>query len=161
MLRRPHGVTGEALVEIYTDFPERLRPRKVVYAGEKHQPLTIRSSRPHNAGLLLAFEGLTTPEQVGLYRNQILFVTAASRTALPEGEYYHDELIGVQVEDERGKPLGILTEIMQTGANDVYVVTDAGGGELLLPAIREVILEVDLPRKTMRVHLLPGLIEAG
>jgi 16S rRNA processing protein RimM len=157
LIRRPHGVSGEALVEIYTDFPERLSPRKVVYVGEKHVPLTIRISRPHNAGLLLAFDGITTPEQVGIYRNQILYVDRAGRPALPDGEYYYDELLGFSVEDEGNKSLGILTEIMQTGANDVYVVTDQEGGELLLPAIADVILNVDLARQKIKVHLLPGL----
>jgi len=160
LIRRPHGVTGETLVEIYTDFPERLRPRKVVYLGEKHIPLTIRASRPHNAGLLLAFEGITTPEQVGLYRNQVLYVPRAERPALPEGEYYHDELIGFSVEDEGRRELGVLTEIMQTGANDVYVVTDREGSELLLPAIADVVLEVDQAHQKIKVHLLPGLIDA-
>jgi 16S rRNA processing protein RimM len=158
LVRRPHGVSGEALVEIYTDFPERLRPRKVVYVGEKHIPLTIRLSRPHNAGLLLAFDGITTPEQVGIYRNQVLYVTRADRPTLPDGEYYHDELLGFSVEDEGKKSLGILTEIMQTGANDVFVVTDQEGRELLLPAIADVLLDIDLARQKIKVHLLPGLV---
>jgi len=158
MIRRPHGVTGEALVEIYTDFPERLQPRKVVYAGEEHVPLTIRLRRQHNAGLLLAFEGIATPEEVGIFRNQILYVTPAGRAVLPEGEYYYDELLGFSVEDESKKSLGLLTEILQTGANDVYVVTDPEGRELLLPAIAEVILDVDMAHKKIMVHLLPGLL---
>ncbi len=145
-------------MEIYTDFPERLQPKTVVYAGEERTPLTIRSCRAHNAGLLLAFQGMTTPEEVGIYRNQVLYVSTAGRPALPEGEYYHDELLGLSVEDEHQTPLGLLTEIMQTGANDVYVVTDADGQELLLPAIPEVVLDIDLKRKTIKVHLLPGLL---
>jgi 16S rRNA processing protein RimM len=152
-------VDGEALVEIYTDFPDRLRAKRVVYAGEAYAPLTIRSSRYHNDGLLLAFEGIETPEQIGLYRNQILYVSTADRQALPEGEYYFDQLIGLDVEDEGRRSLGRLTEILQTGANDVYVVTGPSGQELLLPAIAEVILAVDLPNRVIRVHLLPGLAD--
>ncbi len=158
-VRRPHGLQGDVLVEIYTDFPERLRLSKVVYAGERHLPLTISRRRTHNDGLLLAFEGFITPEEVGRFRNQILYVAQADAPELPEGEYYQHELIGLRVEDESGKSLGELTEIMQTGANDVYVVTGESGGELLLPAIAEVVLEVNLAAKTMRVHLLPGLVE--
>jgi 16S rRNA processing protein RimM len=159
LIRRPHGVGGEALVEIYTDFPERLQAKRVVYAGERHAPLTIRSSRFHNDGLLLAFEGITTPEQIGLYRNQILYVTTTGRQALPEGEFYYDQLLGVNVEDEVGRSLGQLTEILQTGANDVYVVANPTGHEMLLPAIAEVILAVDLEHRLIRVHLLPGLVD--
>lgn len=158
-IRRPHGVTGEALVEVFTDFPERLRPRKVIYIGEEHVPLTIRSSRPHGQRLLLAFEGIWTPEEVGCYRNQVFYVSSAHRAALPAGEYYHDELLGMQVVDEGGLPLGELTEIVQTGANDVYVVLGSNGRELLLPATAEVVLDVDLPQRILRVHLLPGLMD--
>jgi 16S rRNA processing protein RimM len=156
-VRRPHGVRGDALVEIYTDFPERLRPEMVIYAGEKHLPLTICRRRTHNDGLLLAFENFTTPEQVGRFRNQILYTAKADAPELPDGEYYQYEFLGLDVEDEAGKFLGKLTEIMQTGANDVYVVTNEAGRELLLPAIAEVVLDVDLATKTMKVHLLPGL----
>ncbi|NCP15757.1 16S rRNA processing protein RimM [bacterium] len=174
-IRRPHGVAGEALVEIYTDFPERLAPETRVFVGPAHQPLTIRKRRPHKDGLLLTFEDITTPEQVGLLRNQLLYIPAAERHPLPEGEYYHHQILGLSVVDENGQELGKLAEILETGANDVYVVTrddpqypkngytrtGAGGTELLLPAISDVILDVDLPRKTMRVHLLPGLVEEG
>ena len=147
-------------MEVYTDFPERLQAKRVVYAGEKHAPLTIRSSRFHNEGLLLAFQGITTPEQIGLYRNQILYVTTADRPDLPEGEFYHDELLGLEVVSEDGRSLGALSEILETGANDVFVVTDPAGRELLLPVIAEVILSIDLPGRVIRVHLLPGLAEA-
>jgi 16S rRNA processing protein RimM len=157
-VRRPHGVRGEMVVEVYTDFPERLRPKKAIYLGEKHTRMVITSQRMHNEGLLLGFEGITTPEQAGLYRNYTLYVTASDAEELPEGEYYFHELFDLNVVDEAGKPLGILTEIVETGANDVYVVTDADGKEILLPAIPEVVLDVDLDAKTMIVHLLPGLI---
>jgi 16S rRNA processing protein RimM len=158
-LRRPHGVRGEALVDVLTDFPERLQPDTVVYAGEQHLRLTIRSRRHHNEGLLLAFVGLDTPEAVGQLRNQILYVSGADRPPLPEGEYYHHQLIGLAVQDERGLVLGVLTEILETGANDVYVVTAVGGNEILLPVIPGVVLDVDLPAKTMRVHLPAGLMD--
>jgi len=158
-VRRPHGVHGEVVAEIHTDFPERISPKKAVYLGEKHVKLVLDSQRPHNEGLLLGFEGVTTPEQAGRYRNQIISIAAADASELSEGEYYFHELLNLEVADEAGNPLGTLTEILETGANDVYVVTDSAGGELLLPAIPEVILTVDLDAKTMKVHLLPGLVE--
>lgn len=156
-VRRPHGVRGEMVVELHTDFPERLRPPKVVYLGEKHTRMVVTSHRLHNEGVLLGFEGITTPEQAGRYRNQYLYVTASDAEELPEGEYYFHELLNLKVIDDTGKILGVLTEIVETGANDVYVVTDALGAEILLPAIPEVIQEVDLDAKLMKIHLLPGL----
>lgn len=157
-VRRPHGVHGEVVAEIYTDFPERLSPKKAIYLGEKHVKLVIASQRPHNEGLLLGFEGVATPEQAGRYRNQILSIAALEVAELPEGEFYFHELLDLEVMNEAGDPLGTLTEILETGANDVYVVTDSSGRELLLPAIPEVVLNVDLDAKTMKVHLLLGLI---
>jgi 16S rRNA processing protein RimM len=156
-VRRPHGVHGEVVVEIYTDFIEHLQPKEVVYLGEKHEKLIITSQRPHNEGLLIGFKGVITPEQAGRYRNQIISVAMSDIADLPEGEYYFHELLDMEVQDEEGNYLGILTEIMETGANDVYVVTDNSGRELLLPAIQEVILDVDLEAKRMKVKVLPGL----
>jgi 16S rRNA processing protein RimM len=158
MVRRPHGVHGDVVTEIYTDFPERLTPKKTIYIGEKHVKLTISSQRHHNEGLLLGFEGVTSPEQAGLYRNQIISIAMADASELSEGEYYFHELLNLEIVDEAGNHLGKLTDILETGANDVYVITDTSGHELLLPAIPEVILNVDLGARIMSVHLLPGLI---
>jgi 16S rRNA processing protein RimM len=160
-VRRSHGVHGEVVVEIYTDFPERFTPKATIYFGEKHIPLVIASQRPHNEGLLLGFEGVTNPEQAGRYRNQILSVAASEISDLPEGEFYFHDLLDLEVVDEAGKLLGVITEILETGANDVYVVTDESGCELLIPAIPEVVLEVNLDSKKMKVHLIPGLTGTG
>jgi 16S rRNA processing protein RimM len=160
-VRRPHGVAGDVLVEVYTDFPERLQPEATVYAGENHLPLTISRRRSHNDGVLLGFEGFSTPEQVGRFRNHILYIKSEDAEELPEGEYYFHQLLGLSVFDETGEPIGKVTEIMETGANDVYVVTNEAGLEFLLPAIGEVILDVNLASKSMKVHLLPGLLDNG
>lgn len=158
-LRRPHGVKGEAIMDVLTDFPERLQVGVLLYAGESHLPLRIRSIRPHDKVFLVAFEGLFTPETVGEHRNQILYVPAADRPALPQGEYYHHELLGLRVIDETGQFLGVITSILETGgANDVYLVASQENRELLLPDIKEVVLSIDLKSGEMRVHLLPGLL---
>lgn len=160
VLRRPHGVHGDLLMEVHTDFPERLRPGTRVFVGDEHARLTIARARGHNQGLLLGFRGVDTPEAAGRYRNTVVSVVAGDRPALPEGRYYHHQLIGLRVEADTGETLGLLTEIMVTGANDVYVVTDEAGRELLLPAIEPVILGVDLDAGAVRVHLIPGLLES-
>lgn len=156
-VRRPHGVRGDVVVEIYTDSPEKLIPEKAVFLGEQHDKLIIARRRSHNEGLLLGFEGVSTPEQAGRYRNQIVSIASSETQELPEGQYYFHELIDLNVVDEDGNNLGKLTEVLETGANDVYVVIDSSGRELLVPAIPDVLLNVDLASKTMKVHLLPGL----
>jgi len=155
-LRRPHGVSGEMLMNLHTDFPERLKPGRRLYLGEAHQPVTLASVRPHANGLIVRLKGMDTPEAAGKYRNTWLFVKTGEVPALPEGQYYQYQLIGLNVVDEDGKPLGTLTEILETGANDVYVVTNEAG-ELLLPAIPSVILELKPEEGYLRVHLLDGL----
>jgi 16S rRNA processing protein RimM len=156
-IRRPHGVKGDVVVEIYTDYPERIIPNKAVYIGAKHAKLIINRRRQHNEGLLLGFEGVTSPEEAGRYRNQHLSILAFESPKLPKGRYYFHELIDLKVVDESGKNLGTIKEIIETGANDVYVIKNQNERELLLPAIPEVILSVDLVVKTIKVHLIPGL----
>ena len=157
-LRHPHGVRGEILLEVITDFPERLQPGVTLLVGEQHQPLHLLSRRAHNKGLLVSFDGYTTPETVGALRNAMVYVTTASRPPLPEGEYYHHQLLGLRVLDDDGSELGRISEILTTGANDIYVVRGESGSDLLLPAIEEVIREVDLINGLLHVHVLPGLI---
>lgn len=158
-LRRPHGVHGEMVMEVITDFPERLKANTKVFVGESHQLLIITSARFHGEGLLIKFKGVDTPEKAGRYRNQLIYVPAADRPKLPKGQYYHHELIGFAVVDQNNEEIGRLTEIMQTKANDVYVVTRPDGREILLPNIPSVILDIEAERRQIRVHLLDGLIE--
>lgn len=157
-LRRPHGVRGDMLMDVVTDFPERLRSGVSVYVGEDHQPIRIRSVRQAGQAVLIAFEPYRDPESVGVLRNQFIYVRADDRPPLPEGEYYHHQLVGLRVITDGGAVLGQLTSIIETGANDVYVVTLESGQEVLLPAISSVILDIDLEKGEMQVHLLPGLL---
>jgi 16S rRNA processing protein RimM len=156
-LRRPHGVQGEIIMDLHTDFPERIKSGRKVLIGEKRQPHTFDTVRPHADGLLVSFRGVDTPEDAGKFRNQWVYVKAAEVPPLPEGQHYQYELIGLDVVDENGVPLGKLIEILETGANDVYVVKDEAGKEILLPAIPSVILNRDMERRLLTVHLLEGL----
>ena len=156
-LRRPHGVGGEIILDLHTDFPERLKSGRKLFLGEEYKPMTLVSARPHAKGMLIKFKGVETPEDVGQFRNQWVYVKASDVPPLPEGQLYQHELFGFSVVDESDNLLGELVEILETGANDVYVVRDANGREILLPAIPSVILELDPARRLIRVHLLEGL----
>jgi 16S rRNA processing protein RimM len=155
-LRRPHGVRGEIIMDLHTDFPERMKKGRKLFVGEARTPVTLTSVRPHGAGMLVKFEGIDTPEEAGMFRNQWLYVLAKD-VPLPAGQHYKHELLGMRVVDEDGKPLGELVEVLETGANDVYVVAGDSGREILLPAIPSVILDLDFERRVLRVHLLEGL----
>ena len=152
-LRRPHGVEGEILMEVLTDFPERLRSGKLVYVGEDHQPMRITHRRTQDQALLVTFPGIDTPEAASTLRNKRVYIKADNLPELPEGHYYHHQLLGLKVIDENGLEIGPLTEIIETGANDVYVATSLEGKEILFPAIESVILGVYLERNEMRVKL--------
>ncbi len=158
-LRHPHGVHGEMLMEIHTDFPHRLKPGTQVFVGEAHKPMVITGKRPHTDGLIMSFAELNTREEVSILRNQWVYVPAADRPPLPEGQYYFHQLIGLSVVDESDVRLGRLNEIIETGANNVYVVVGEDGSELLIPAIPAVILEINLNSRLIRVRLPPGLVE--
>ena len=158
-LRRAHGVRGEMVMEVQTDFPERLKANAKVFVGKNYQPMIIASARAHSEGLLIKLNGIDTPEDAARYRNQLVYVTAADRPPLPKGQFYVHELIGFDVVDEEENFIGKLTEITQTGANDVYVVTSRDGKEILLPAIPSVVLNIDADRGLIRVHLIPGLLD--
>jgi 16S rRNA processing protein RimM len=157
-LRRPHGVLGEMQMDVLTDFPERLVSGIILYVGNDHLPVRLQKSRPHQQALLMTFEDYTTPEAVGELRNQIVYVRTEDRPPLEPGEYYHHQLIGLRVIDENGIYIGTIAEILETGANDIYVVRPEMGPEILLPAIDSVEMDVNLQDGVMRVHILPGLI---
>jgi 16S rRNA processing protein RimM len=157
-LRRPHGLAGEIIMDLHTDFPERMKSGRKLFVGEEYQPMTLTSVRPHQAGLLVKFKDVETPEDAGKYRNQWVFIKAKDAPPLPDGKIYQYKLIGFKVVDENENPLGTLVEILETGANDVYVVKDDTGKEILLPAIPSVILDLDTARRLIRVHVLDGLI---
>ena len=159
-LRRPHGIRGEMLMEVLTDFPERFRAGAVVYVGPRRVPLTIRSVRPHRDMLIIAFEGYGERNQVEALRNLLVTVPADEAPPLAEDEVYYHQLLGLRVVTDEGVTLGRLVEILETGANDVYIVEpEGGGGQILLPAIDEVVLHIDLERGEMTVHLLEGLLD--
>ena len=156
-LRRAHGVHGEMIMDLHTDFPERLRSGRNLFVGEERKPMTLSGTRPHAKGMLVKLKGVETPEDAVPLRNQWVYVQTTDVPSLPKGKLYQHELFGFQVVDENGESLGELVEIIETGANDVYVVRNESGKEILLPAIPSVILELDSERRLMRVHLLEGL----
>jgi 16S rRNA processing protein RimM len=156
-LRRAHGVQGEMIMDLHTDFPERFRSGRKLFVGEEHKVMTVEGVRSHAKGLLIKFKGVETPEETARFRNQWVYIKSTDASPLPEGQIYQHELFGFQVLDENETLLGELVEIIETGANDVYVVRNEAGNEILLPAIPSVILELDPVRRFMRVHLLEGL----
>jgi 16S rRNA processing protein RimM len=158
-IRRPHGVKGEVLAEIYPQYLRVMQPGQGIFLGETHLPIKLLSIRHHNQGQLILLEGLTNPEIAGQHRLQRIYVSVKQHNKYSYGEYYSDQLLGLRVRSDTDEDFGLLSEVIETGANDVYVVTSPEGREILLPAIQDVIREIDLEKGEILVHILPGLLE--
>lgn len=152
-LQRTHGIKGEMIMDLMTDFPERIKVGNLVFIGKKYQEYTISSLRPNGPKLLAAFEGLNNCEQAAILRNQMVYIKVEDANTLPEGEFYHHEILGMLVVDESQNNIGNIVEIITTGANDVYVIKTEEGGEILVPAIKSAIISIDRERKRMIVRL--------
>jgi 16S rRNA processing protein RimM len=157
-LHRSFGLNGEMLMEVITDFPERIKKGVIVYLGEQYLPAKIHSCRHHAQGLLVSFEGYSTSDSIISFRNNWVFVTAEDRPKLPEGQYYHHDLIGMQVFTNEGLYLGELSEILETGANDVYIIIPETGKEILIPATADFVVKIDLEMNKITIKLMPGII---
>ena len=155
-LQKTHGIKGEIAMRVVTQFPERIRVGKSLYLGDDHNELVVNSLRWKNDLLLIGFAGFDNPEEVSKLTNLEVFSRIQDLPKLPKGQFYHHQLIGLKVW-QGDEYLGLLTEIMETGANDVYVIKDDEGEELLIPAIPDVIKTIDLELGNMQVELLEGL----
>lgn len=157
---RPHGVRGEVRVVPHTDLPERFGWLQSVYLGlEEPQLLAVESARVHEGQgvVLLKLAGYDDRDQAEMLRGQWLQVREEDAIPLEEGEYFLYQLEGLAVHSDDGRDLGYLQEIIETGANNVFVV-QGEFGEILLPNTPEVILDIDFAARLMKVHLLPGLL---
>jgi 16S rRNA processing protein RimM len=153
---RPHGVRGELLLETLTDFPEHLDEVETVYLGDAAEPHPLAGARVHRGRLLIQLADCRHREAAEIFRGQLVQIRVGDTAPPPPGSYYYHQIIGLSVVTEAGEALGVVTEILETGSNDVYVVTGPSG-EILVPALQGVILEVDLEAKRMTVQLLEGL----
>lgn len=153
---RPYGVRGEVKVQFLTDFPERFKHLKTVYIDG--EPYTIERRRFIADGVLLKFAGIDTPEAAAFLRNRLIEVPVSEAVPLPPGTYYYFQILGLEAVTTAGEVLGRVVDIIATGANDVYIVRSAEGREVLVPAIEDVVKEVDLQANRLVVELLPGLV---
>lgn len=156
-----HGVRGEVKVFPTTDDPARFKKLKQVIldTGKEQIDLEIAGVKFFKNMVILKFKGIDNINDVEKYRQKGLFVTREHAVKLKKDEYFIADLIGLQVTSDEGEALGEISDVLQTGANDVYVIKTPEGEEILLPAIKDCVKAVDIEGKTMEVHLLPGLRE--
>lgn len=162
VIANTHGVKGEVKVFPTTDAPERFKKLKSVILDAKREKLTleIQSARFFKNLVIVKFKGIDDINDIEKYKGCDLYVTRENATPLDEGEYYIADLIDMKVIDDEGKELGVLFDVMQTGANDVFVVKlNDSDNELLLPNIPDCVLNVDLENRIITVHVLDGLMD--
>lgn len=154
-----HGVRGEVKVFPTTDDPARFKKLKDVILdnGKVKKDLEIESVKFFKNMVILKFKDLDNINDVERFRQAKLLVTRENAVELEEDEYFIADLIGIKVTSDGGEELGIIKDVLQTGANDVYVITKENTPDLLVPAIHDCVLAVDVEAQTMTVHLLDGL----
>jgi 16S rRNA processing protein RimM len=150
-IRKPHGVDGELLIDAYSESPERFKAGKQIFIGEDHELHVIKTRRMMDKAMLITFKDVDDVNLAGQYRNKYIYTIKEYLPSLPDGEYYHFDLVGLNVYDQMGVYMGKLKEVLETGANDVYVVENEAGEEILLPAIASVIIAVSLSEHKMIV----------
>ena len=160
VITQTHGVRGEVKVFPTTDDVNRFKKLKQVIldTGKETMPLEIQSVKFFKQFVILKFKGIDNINDIEKYKRCSLYVTREHAVALEEDEYFIADMIGMEVCTEDGNIFGTLKDVIETGANDVYVIENAEHGEVLVPAIKECIRSVDIEKGQMKIHLMDGLI---
>lgn len=160
---RPHGVRGELCMEIYTAYPDRIPFVEKVFLSPERKPdiqtpYTVEAARFHRGIILLTLAGITDRNQADTLRGQLVMVPLSEGAPLADGEIYAYQLVGIPVYTEAGEFLGKVKEILETGANDVYLLDGTERGELLIPDIPDVIISIDMDAQKMVINPISGLL---
>lgn len=161
VITQTHGIRGEVKVFPTTDDPNRFKKLKEVIldTGKEKMTLEIEGVKFFKQFVILKFKGIDNINDIERYKTKSLYVTRANAVRLKKNEYFIADLIDIEVYTEDDNKLGILKDVIETGANDVYEITMEDGKDVLIPAIKECILSVDIENRKMIVHLLDGLLD--
>ncbi len=155
-----HGVRGEVKVFPTTDDVKRFKKLKnvILDTGKEQMLLEVESVKFFKQFVILKFKGIDNINDIEKYKGRSLLVDREHAVKLAKNEYFVADLIGLSVFTDDGQEFGVMKDVMQTGANDVYVIDSLKYGEVLVPAIRQCILEIDMQQRNMVIHLLEGLV---
>ena len=155
-----HGIQGEVKVFPTTDDPGRFKMLEhvILDTGKSTIRLEIERVNFFKKFVILKFKGIDHINDVERYRRCDLLVERENAVPLEEGEYFIADMLGMEVRTEDGVPFGRLKDVIETGANDVYVIASPVHGQVLVPAIRECIRDIDIEQGRMTIHLMEGLI---
>jgi len=154
-----HGIRGEVKVYPTTDYPEQFEDLEILYldTGEELLEMKPEKVRYFKNMVILKFRGINNINDIEIYKGKDLLITREQAVPLQDGEFFISDLIGCCVITDKGEQIGVLDDVLQTGANDVFVVKRSEGKELLLPYIDECVLKIDIEEKRITVHIMEGL----
>jgi len=156
------GLRGELKVRLLTDIPNRFEQLEAVYVGPDQQRYSIEHVRPYKGEMIiLKLLGIDDANDAEALRLQDLVLPASQLAELPEGSYYQHDILGLTVLTLSNQQLGQIADIIETGSNDVYLIKGPDGEQVMIPAIKEVVKQIDLIRRTMYIDPLPGLLETA
>ena len=155
-----HGIRGEVKVFPTTDDVKRFKKLKKVIldTGREHLPLEVESVKFFKQFAIVKFKGIDNINDIEKYKGKSLLVDRENAVKLRKDEYFIADMIGLQVYTEDGEAFGVLKDVLETGANDVYIIDSLKHGEVLIPAIKQCILDVNIEEGTMKIHLMEGLV---
>jgi 16S rRNA processing protein RimM len=154
------GTHGELKVRLLTDIPNRFAELQTIYVGANHTHYHIQSVRPYKGDMIiLKLSGIDDANTAEPLRNQELCIPLNELATLPPDSYYQHDILGLQVLTLDGQEIGHIVDIIVTGSNDVYSVKQPDGTQVLIPAIKDVVKQIDLIRRTMHIDPLPGLLD--
>ena len=155
-----HGIRGEVKVFPTTDDVKRFKKLKKVIldTGREHLPLEVESVKFFKQFAIVKFKGIDSINDIEKYKGKSLLVDRENAVKLRKDEYFIADMIGLQVYTEEGEAFGVLKDVLETGANDVYIIDSPKYGEVLVPAIKQCILDVDIEGQKMTIHLMEGLV---
>ena len=161
IITQTHGIRGEVKIFPTTDDVNRFKKLKeaILDTGKEKKVLVIENVKFFKILVILKFKGIDNINDIERYKGKSLFVTRKNAVKLGRDEYFISDLIDIDVYDEQDNYLGVLTNVIETGANDVYEVQFEDGREVLLPAIKQCILNVDIENRKMKVHIMEGLLD--
>ena len=155
-----HGIRGEVKVFPTTDDVKRFKKLKKVIldTGRENLPLEVESVKFFKQFAIVKFKGIDNINDIEKYKGKSLLVDRENAVKLRKDEYFIADMIGLQVYTEDGEAFGVLKDVLETGANDVYIIDSQKHGEVLVPAIKQCILDVDIEGQKMTIHLMEGLV---
>ncbi len=152
-----HGVRGEVRIAPLTDFPDRFNLVEVVYIGDERERREVERVRSGER-ILLKLRGVDSRDSADRLHHLDVWIPRSEAMPLPPGQFYADDIIGLRVQTTEGEYVGVITDILRTGSNDVYLL-QGPTREQLIPAIGDVVEQIDLASRTMTIRLMPGLLE--